>query len=136
MEVIYKDQFNTLVYDKESALTHHTWLESSEDMTDEEFKKVVEIWQKTVLDNQVKFHLLDTRNFRFMVNPDIQDWMAVKMVAPCVEAGLQKMATILPDGDIFAQASTEQSMDENKEQGGLESNIFTNIEDAKEWLFS
>lgn len=133
---VYKDEFSELLYDTENSMTIHTWFESSEHITEEGFRETVKVWKNTVLENKVKFHLLDTRNFRFAVSPDIQDWMALEMVMPCVQAGLLKMATILPDGDIFAQASTEQSLEENEEQGGLESQIFTTIKDAKSWLFS
>lgn len=134
MKTIRENQYSTVEYDEVNALLIHTWLLASENMLDEDFIDEVFFWRDFVIANAIKYHILDTRNFRFTVVPKIQDKMAVEAVKPAVESGLQKMATILPEENLFAQVSVEQSLEENQQQGGLTSQYFGTIEEAKAWL--
>lgn len=136
MEEVLKSDYCSIKFDAEKLLIEHTWLLTTENMTDEEFRKVCSFWKDFCIENQVKYNLLDTREFIFTVSTDTQDWLANNIVAPTVGANMQKMATILPEGDIFAQVSVEQAMEENQEQGGLPSKYFDNIEEARSWLLS
>lgn len=134
METIRDNTYSKIEYDKENALLLHTWLSTSENMTADNFIEEVFFWRDFVVNNNIKYHILDTRYFKFTVTPDIQDKMANEAVKPAVESGLKKMATILPEDDLFALVSVEQSITENEEQGGLPSQYFSNVEDARAWL--
>lgn len=136
MEIVYENEYVTMQHNAEEKVTEQVWYATSENMTEEEFKEFMNFWREFVIENGVKYHLIDAKEFIFTIEPEVQNWVATEVVGPAVQQGFEKIAQILPEKDLFAQVSVEQTMDENAQQGGLNFAHFASVEEGRKWLLS
>lgn len=136
METVYENEYVVMQYYADKKLTEQIWYPTSKKMSEINFREFMIFWREFVIKNGVKYHLIDARAFIFTIRPTLQDWIATEIVGPTVQKGFEKIAQVLPEKDLFAQISVEQTMDENASQGGLNFAHFASLEEGRKWLLS
>lgn len=133
MKTVFENQYVTMYIDEEHQLLNDVWTEQTTNMKEEELKELMIEWRSLVIAQDIQFALIDTRKMLFVVDPDLQDWIATELNAPAHQNSLLKAATLLP-ATIFEQVSLQQTMDEMKDINAFELRAFDNEVDAKNWL--
>lgn len=135
MEKIVENQYASL-FKASPQMLWTTWKPETEDMDDQEFEdfflEIVQIIQTY----QFKEWLGDTRLFRKIVALKQQTWVAETLNPLLTQAGLRKMAIILPQ-ELIANLSVQQSVEEMEivqTVRQFSTRYFDKIEDAKIWL--
>jgi hypothetical protein len=106
--------------------------DADERMTGEDFKANMTVYGSLCQRYQPQRLLIDLRNLRFTITPDLQEWTA-KEIAPRTMS-LKRIA-ILVSNDIFAQMSIEQLMEEEGIADKYSAPRYFNSEvEAKSWL--
>lgn len=132
MKELDKNRFYQLTYNASEELMCYTYLEDSEEMTDEDFQQNMSYYAEMAQKYQPKKLLVDNKLLKFTVSPELQEWV-VQEIAPKT-ASLEKMAFVLAD-DLFAQVSMQQMMDEEDiTQQYDEPKYFDNTDEALAWL--
>jgi hypothetical protein len=134
---VYKSKFQQLDYLKDQKLLSEEFFAASSAYKEESFKKdFIDLTNEVMKlkGEDFKGILVDMRNFRYGVLPELQAWHKDEVYPKILEVGINKMA-IVTSPDVFAAISTEQTFDEYKE-GTLETQYFKDPENAKEWLLS
>lgn len=75
---------------------------------------------------------VDMRNFFFAIEPELQKWHNENIFPKVVSLGVKKIAIQLSP-DIFAQVSTQQTIEEDK-SGEFQSKYFDDQDEAFAWL--
>ncbi|NJL11731.1 MAG: hypothetical protein HC913_01015 [Microscillaceae bacterium] len=66
--------------------------------------------------------------------PDLQDWTATEITPGLAEAGLQKMALLIPH-ELIANLAVQQTVDEMEAEGmPYETKYFDDEAQARTWL--
>jgi len=116
----------------EDNLLQVVWFPTTATMKDNDLMTQQLLQKDTVIQNNVKKMLIDGRNQLFTITPELQERIGREALQPAIEAGLQKVAIILPT-DIFAMVSIEQTMNEGSALG-FETCYFENEITALAWL--
>lgn len=134
MEKVFENDFTTTYFDAEKALIKNVWKEESANLTEVSFKETLLQLKQVVLSHNTKKMMLDTRLFKFLIEPRLQEWVATNVTSLYARNGLQKVATILPSS-IFERVSLQQTVDENL--GGIQFQraYFDDESSARKWLF-
>lgn len=129
---LYSTNFMSVYYDEKNSLISNKWTKATSKLTEETFKKEV----LRHLENVEKLHpnklLIDTSDFEFVIMPEIHDWHGETISPKYVEAGVKKIAFIVPE-ELFSQTSIEQTMEEEKDEV-LETEYFDSETEALKWL--
>lgn len=130
---IYSSSLLDMDYDAKNNLILYTWHPTTAEMTDREYQtehlQIVHFSQKYGIAN----HLIDTRNFRYAIGLEMQEWANQNFYPPLIASGSKKFALLIPS-DIFAQVSIEQTIEEGKVEGIVQTKYFQDISKAKSWL--
>lgn len=130
--IIYQSDYISIHYSEEESLLERHWKPSSTGIDDEQFKK--EMLQ--VLEAAKKYQpirvLGDTKNFFYVILPEMQEWLDEHVYAQLGNHGVQKMAFVNSE-DFYAQLSVEQSIGESSKNYQIQ--YFGSEEEAKAWLF-
>lgn len=132
MEKVYESPYCLIWADKERCLIETVRTPDTEVISEEEYKADVLEWSRIVQEYCPKFQLVDERNFHFVLEPSLQQWLNVSLVGPAIRAGMQKVAFVVTS-DIFAQISIEQAMEEAS-GSPLEIRYFEDYDEARNWL--
>lgn len=127
------NQYWSISYDEANQAVICTWKSTSEDMTDDEFKIEMTSYVEVVEKYQVPKLLLNLRNGSYTVAPEVQEWVADEIAPRAIQAGQNKIATILSQ-NIFSQVSTQQMMEEG-DIPLIQQQYFEDVETASQWLF-
>jgi hypothetical protein len=73
------------------------------------------------------------RNGGYTIAPEVQEWVADEIAPRAIQAGQNKIATILSQ-NIFSQVSTQQMMEEG-DIPLIQQQYFEDVETASQWLF-
>lgn len=132
MENIYQSKYQKIQFDTETAIIHNTWLSDSFMMTAEDYKSELTKLVQLIEQHSATRQLIDTLQFQFTIDIDLQTWTDEEVNRRSREIGVQKVAFVIAK-EIFSQMSIEQTMDgaEGKE---MEVQYFTSEEDARQWL--
>ncbi|EAY30432.1 hypothetical protein [Microscilla marina] len=133
METLRSTPFIITYLDAVNKLLVDVWQEGSQGMNPENFKTTLTQWKQLVIENAVTAALIDARQMKFMIDPDLQEWSGVHVAAPAAEAGLRKMATLLPTS-IFEKVSVQQTINEHPDRVQLKRQYFDSENEAKQWL--
>lgn len=132
METIYESDFQRYRIDKESNFLQADWFEKSEEMSDDDFKNEMEKELEYVQKFNIENYLIDTLNFRFIINPDLQAWADTYINTKLDKLGLKKLAYVVSQ-DYIAQLSITQTMGESVKQN-YQTHFFASFEEAETWL--
>lgn len=133
MDIIFQNQYITMYVDQDKSLINDVWQPTSDTMSLNEFKEILTIWKDCIIQNKLSKSLIDARTMAFVIDPEIQGWIAEEINTPARKAGLQKVATLLPSS-IFEKVALEQTMSELEEIEGFQRKMFDDEALAKEWL--
>ncbi|GAB4110441.1 MAG: hypothetical protein OHK0057_08570 [Thermoflexibacter sp.] len=56
--------------------------------------------------------LTNVQNLLYIILTEVREWTAKNIIAPMIQLVLRSLAYIIPEGDFYAQLSTEQLTDE------------------------
>ncbi|GIV40488.1 MAG: hypothetical protein KatS3mg033_2288 [Thermonema sp.] len=104
---------------------------ASAQMSDADFQNVMLTYAQWIEKQQISKLLLDNRELRYIVVPEMQEWITQK-VAPRT-LSLRYVANVVSE-DIFAEVSAEQSIEESQKIRPLETNYFRSTQEAIDWL--
>lgn len=133
MDIIFQNQYITMYVDQDKSLINDVWQPTSDTMSLNEFKEILTIWKDCIIQNKLSKSLIDARTMAFVIDPEIQGWIAEEINTPARKAGLQKVATLLPSS-IFEKVALEQTMSELEEIEGFQRKMFDDEALAKKWL--
>lgn len=135
MRKVFENKFVVMYLDEDHQLLNDIWTEASSDLTTELFKEIMYEWRNLVIVNNVALALIDTRKMQFMIEPELQSWIATEINGPAQQHSLRKAANLLPP-TIFEQVGIEQTMAELQGVNSFMVRIFKDESEAKTWLFS
>lgn len=132
--VVYQDVhlISTFYHDKKYFLNYWT---GNELLNDEGFTTAMMGMAKEVHQYDGVGILIDTRKFDFPISPEIQGWYDKEIVPLHVDAGITKMAFLLPE-EFVSKLSISQTMEEKQVQNLQETQYFGSMEEAESWLTS
>lgn len=87
------------------------WTTATENINLDQVKAEILQSAKEILEYKPMFFMADETERRFPFDVDIQQWVAQTIAMACIQAGVKKMALIMPN-DILVEMSTEQTVDE------------------------
>ena len=105
----------------------------TEDQSDSEYKNEILKWIAVIKAEKPVFQLVDGRNMRYLIIPELQIWVNETLIQPSIQVGLARVAFILSK-DIFASTSLKQTMNRIK-SSLIQIQYFETEEEAKTWLF-
>jgi len=134
MTVFFESDYITLQMENDNTLIRFSYKEdgASENMDEEDYKKIMLIYAEEVEKYLPPNLLVDMRYSKFLVDIELQEWTAkeIDTRTTC----LKKMAFVV-SSDIFSQVSTEQMMQEKEIASNYdEPRYFDTIEEAEKWL--
>jgi len=135
-ETAFTNHFLNAFLDQDNALLSIKWLPSTYEMSAENFQSIFTNIAEFIEKHNVKYWMGYTKDFAFIVPPDLQEWAAQEFNQRVLRAGLKKMALIVPS-DIVANVSVKQSIEEmekHQDLEAIETRYFDNPEQAREWL--
>lgn len=133
METVYQSKYLTLVVDKENQILRVLWSETTENMTDEEFRAELVKYAEVSEQYRPQKSLVDTRYFLMPIVPETQEWVNANIHQRSLKAGIKKFAYLVSK-DLFSQVSIEQTMEEDNAKGIFDTQYFDNENQAMEWL--
>lgn len=131
---VYNSKYLHLAFFAEQELIEMTWLPSTDQMTEEEYKQEFLNYLDIILKVRPKKIIPDTTDMLFPIAPERQDWTNHVIFPPSLEMGLNKVAFVVSKG-IISQLSIEQTMEEH-EGVKFMTRYFENKKEAKEWILS
>lgn len=133
MKLLEQNETVKIEYDEASSLFKHTWNDNTSDLDDDLYKENVLFVNKWVSKVKADFHLVDTSQFRFVIPPEVQEWVA-NIVFPELATQQVKKLAFLVTSDVFAQVSIEQFVEENR-VADVKVMYFEDEKSALAWLF-
>lgn len=128
---ISETKFAVFRYDADHNIGYQLYKENTTaEMTEEEYKqemlKVVELCRIYKVHNL----LADTRNFLFIITPEVQEWTDKYVFATNIY--LKKFALIVSE-DFISQLALEQVIEDGA-SASFETRFFSDIGKAQEWI--
>lgn len=132
MTAHYSTRFQQFTFSEPESCLCIEWQPQTATMTEEQYKQEQLQTLEFVLKYQPKNLLINSRQLQFIITPDLQDWTNAHLVNPCIEAGVEKFAFVMPEG-IIAQVAIHQAIDDNPVQKSRTA-FFSDKEQAFQWL--
>jgi len=134
MKTLFENKFVCVVFDSSQSLIEGTWFPSTIYASDEDFKTwSIEVVRYTQ-EYQAQRMLANTKDYKFTITPDLQEWSVSHIFEPMAAAGIRKLAMIV-SSDLFPQVSLEQFVDEYGEKQ-ITTRYFEDVEEARQWLIA
>lgn len=130
--IIYQSEYITIQYSEEEKLLERHWKPSSAEMNDEQFQHEMLQVLEGIKEHTPLYVLGDTKNFLYVILPDMQIWLDAQVYSQFGHHGVQKMAFVNSE-DFYAQLSVEQSIGESNKN--YEVRYCSSEEEARAWLF-
>jgi len=118
--------------DQGASLLSFLWTEKSSAMTVDDYKDSIREFARQVLAYRTRRVLVDLRKFRYVVDAGaVGSWWADEIVPVYNQAGLEKFAFVLPEGEPVApdEAPAEPESGEK-----FVTRQFSSEQAAKSWL--
>lgn len=131
--VLSEGRFAVYRYDAVNNIGYQTYKENStNDMTEAEYKEEMRQVVHLCVSNKISKLLADTRNFFFVITPEIQEWTDTNVFAENIY--LRKFALIVSE-DFIAQLALEQVIEDGASAPFI-TRFFSDVAVAEEWLKS
>jgi hypothetical protein len=124
--IYFEAPYLTISWDEPNACVIVVWRGF---FTSEKMRSGAEKALELVKAQGAKKYLTDTSESR-VVSPDDQNWIATDWRPRAIEAGLTKMATVIPT-DLIARMAMNRL---KSIMNGVETGYFGSMEEAKRWL--
>ncbi|HAS41504.1 MAG TPA: hypothetical protein DCS93_13565 [Microscillaceae bacterium] len=122
--------------DQEKSLLTVHWFPSTYDLKVQEYKDIVLEIADLIREKRIKHWMGYSKDFAFVITPELQEWISGEFNQKLIEGGLQKMAIIIP-ADYIANLSVQQAvgeMEKRQQEGDYQTRYFDNPEQAEAWL--
>ncbi len=130
---IYKDKYQRIDFENDTKILSVEWFSENENMSEEEYKKASVSVPVYAENNGATKILINAINSKYIVTPEIQDWVNKNTVPKFLQIGVEKLAILLP-AELFSHVSVEQIIDDTSEVAKKRILYFDNEQKAKEWL--
>lgn len=131
METLKSSKFIDITFDSEHRIMKLVWKPETEDMNDEDFKREMLNYVDR-LDKKPRRILHQMQEMKFIISPELQEWVDENVNKPAIDAGVTKAAFLL-SSDIFARVSTEQT-NEGENLNDISIAYFEDETEALNWL--
>ncbi|NJL15325.1 MAG: hypothetical protein HC913_21525 [Microscillaceae bacterium] len=133
---IYKNKFKELLYDANRQEVLYTMFETTQELNERLHRQQVMKAAKALFKQPVRCMIVDFRRFLFVNAPDTQLWMIEHIVPLYRQAGLQKIAVIMPQ-EFFTGLSIEQLIEDANKIPDLPylQAFFADADEARVWLY-
>ena len=135
LQILYQSDYVRVERDDQDII-HYTWLPETEDMNEQEYLSELRGFIKTLHEYPYKGILIDMHERKFVVNPQLQEWMGKEILPQMFASGIKKMAICMPES-LIPSLSVEQTIDEiSEKEKKIKSMIghFIRRDEAHEWL--
>ena len=95
---VYRDRFGVLIEDKQRSILELQWLDTSREMSEEEFKAWLSRFAAQAEKSRPSFLLIDVRRFGHRPGEDFASWRDQQIVPRYNRAGVTKFAMLVPVG--------------------------------------
>ncbi|HAS43236.1 MAG TPA: hypothetical protein DCS93_22340 [Microscillaceae bacterium] len=129
----YKSKYSEVDFDENFQLLTVTWNPNTEDMDSDTFRKELLSKIELVKHYKPQFHLIDSREFHYVISPDEQIWVSENIFPGYAQNGVRQLAFLVSE-DFIAQLSISQSIEEDK-TAAFRVKYFSDMVEAKSWLF-
>lgn len=129
---IYDSKYKSVEFNEAEALMITKWKPNSIELNESTFKEQIKIWLNEVISLKPTKLLIDSIDFQFILEPDVQDWFDKEVFSAYPKAGVKKKA-FLHSKDYVAQVSLEQHTN-GIQNSTFEVAFFATKEEALEWL--
>ena len=130
---IYNDKYRKVNFEPENKILYIEWFRTTEDLTEEEYKEESLAIPGFAKEKEADKILINAVNSLFIVTPEIQDWVNKNIVHKYLEAGVLKLAILLPT-ELFTQISIEQIVDDSIAVAQKRIQYFGDEAAARQWL--
>jgi hypothetical protein len=98
---VSRHPFYVFDLDEHASLMSFVWTEKSVAMTVDDYKDAIREYARLVLEHRARCALVDLRKFRYRVEDAdvLGSWWADEIVPLYNQAGLEKFAFVLPEGE-------------------------------------
>jgi len=139
VQTLIENKFFKFTFEKEKSLIRFVYLPDTERMTAEEYKihitgyvqKILALAQELSLQSNSLVGLVDMRDMKFIIDPELQEWTDCEVSAKVVHF-YRKVALIYPT-EFMPQVATMQLAEEEHTMQFLVA-YFDSTEDAVHWL--
>lgn len=129
------NQYFTSYFDEELKLYEIIWHKASENIEDEEYKKLMLEDRNVVLEkcDEIHFTLINIKNRLDTMTPDLQEWASENITGHTLKKYQILKIAVVTSEDFGTQFSIEQALEEDEIEDGV-IRYFQNEQDAKAWL--
>jgi hypothetical protein len=110
-----RDQYGVIRHHPEEGMLELEWLDASENMTDEDFKRSMLRFAALAAEQSTPHMLVDVTRFRFTPGAGVPAWRDEHVIPAYDAAGVEKFAFLVPAG---APGTVEQGTPPAKEPPG------------------
>ena len=128
----YKSEYSEVNFDENLQLLTVTWNAKTELMDSDTFRKELMSKIELVKHYKPRIHLIDSREFKYIINPEEQTWVSENIFPGYAQNGVRQLAFLVSE-DFIAQLSISQSVEEDK-TAAFRVKYFSDIAEAKGWL--
>ncbi len=132
MQRIYESKYYTIDYSVAKNIFEFRFKHTLA-MTWADFRAELIKQTELAFQYQPAYFFFDTKNFHFLITPEMQGWIDDNIFTKFIEAGVKKYA-YLNSTEIIAQISIENTMDERIASIGFSTKYFNDETEAKKWL--
>jgi hypothetical protein len=93
-----RDEFGTTTFDSDSGILELDWTDATEHMTDAQFGAALERFAAHAVAQRARNVLIDVTRFGHKMSPEVGAWRDEHVIPLYDQAGVRKMAFILPAG--------------------------------------
>ena len=101
---VHSDSFARLEYDDSLKCLELIWLDTTVDMSDEDFRRWLEVFALKGAEFGTSFMLVDGRSFKLEMTSELNAWRQEVIIPMYNTAGVRKFAFLLPE---VAESDTE-----------------------------
>jgi len=130
-KLLFENTFIQLFLWETPYIIEAFWKDATVDMVDADFKETIQVLWKNLAEHKPIGLLADTRNFGFVITPDLQEWYGENITAN-MGKDTKKVAMLVSLG-LIEQISIKQTIEEDNKTG-FQTNYFSSIEKALAWL--
>src|SRR5262245_47942957 len=125
--------FYVFALDDQASLMSFVWTEKSAAMTVDDYKDAIREYARLVLKHRARCSLVDLREFQYRIEDAdvLASWWADEIVPLYNQAGLKKLAFVLPEG---AQAPPDETPANAEAGEKFVTKQFGSEQDAISWL--
>lgn len=132
MKLIFDNIFWDISTSEEKSLIKLVWKTQSEEMSQEQFKEMSMVLLHKIKEYKPMRIFADSRNFLFIITPDLQTWFLEEIIRPSVAISIRKHSELISQ-DLFSQVSIEQLHREDM-QLDYTTRYFDDENKAWEWI--